>query len=432
MSTDLGIILRLWDFDMDSAVLGPVRCAHLDVSEKFAEFEERIRSGTVESTELARNIFQSVAHRRTGDSETDAKCGGAMFSEEDVATVSLDDLDIFCDKIMNGRLMFVATDPARTESGDTPFTPKSGRDGLAPALLQVGDADRAAWKRMAEAAKKSMGSASHLAAQFNAGQLKALAGDDALARAMRENRQIEDIVRGLRGTDELVKSVLGEPSMNTAAKAMADIRSGESMLKTAMAADNLIRSASGQTAHSAAIEAVTGVRPVKEAETAARFATRPDIQDRSGIEGPAVAWPATEPYREMVAYRISPNPIHQTNKKFDEILAHQKSEAAKKDLDRSESKVDSGVSKEISRSGLRHTKVSTWAAVVFGVIALAWSMWVYFSSQAAALESDKKWAMEIERLHAEIRALKPNKAAPDAPAAQPGALKPSNPVTKPK
>jgi hypothetical protein len=431
MPTDLGFLLRLWDFDMDSAVLGPVRCAHLDVPKKFAEFEERIRSSTVDSTELARNIFQSVAHRRTGDSETDAKCGGAMFSEEEVSTVSLDDLDLFCDKIMKGRLMFVATDPAGTESSDTASTPKSGRDGLAPALLQVGDADRAAWKRMAEAAKKSMGSASHLAAQFNADQLKTLAGDDTLARAMRGNSQIEDIVRGGRGAEDVIKSASGQPWMNAATQAMEDIRRSEANVKASMGTDDLIRSALGQTSASAALAAITGTHPIEQAQ--GRSAMRPDIQGLSGVEGPAVAWPVPDSYREMVAYRTSPNPIHQTNKKFDEILAHQKSEAAKKDLDRSESKADSGESKEIGRSGLRYTKVSTWAAVVFGVIALAWSMWVYFSSQAAALESDKKRAIEIEQLHTEIRALKANKLAPEAPAAQPGALKPGNHgVTRPK
>jgi len=82
--------LQRWDFDLDSATLGPIRCTHFDASKKFREFEESIRASTVDSAALARNVFQTVARKRTGDTAIDSKCGGDKFSDEEVSTLTLD------------------------------------------------------------------------------------------------------------------------------------------------------------------------------------------------------------------------------------------------------------------------------------------------------------------------------------------------------
>lgn len=73
--------LHRWDFDLDSATLCPVRCTHLDALKKFQEFEASIRASTVDSAALARNFFQNVARKRTGDMAIDAKCGD-KFNDE--------------------------------------------------------------------------------------------------------------------------------------------------------------------------------------------------------------------------------------------------------------------------------------------------------------------------------------------------------------
>jgi hypothetical protein len=488
----MSYVLRFWDFDMDSSVLGPIRCAHLQAEKKFAEFEESIRAGTVDSTELARNVFRAVAHRLTGDPEIDAKCGGAVFTEEEVATLPLDELDLFCDKLMKGRLMRVATADAAEHLPAAPaFQP--GREGLATALLHVAERDRATWKRTTEAAERSIGSASLIAAQQAAG------GGDAVARAMQEIRRSEDLVKsalGLTsmssvsqamadirrnedmvkaalGIDDRVKSFLDQTSMTAVTQAMADIRRSEDMFKAAAGIDENMKSILGPTSMTAAAQAVTDLRGnadiaraalgiddhIKNAlgdqasanaaleamvgvrsleEMTRRFADTisPALPDLAGVGGPGVVSALPAPRLEITSYRMPaplPNPIHETNEIFGELLAHQKAEAGKKDADRSEAMTESGDNKKIAKSGLRYTKASFWLAFIAFLVATAWGVWVYWDAKADALENEQKSEIQLEKLRAEIRTLKASKSAPVLPAKVVGAPKPSSQTdAKPK
>lgn len=82
MPTDIRLILRKWDFDLNSATLGSIRFANFDVAKKFTEFAGRILSDSIDGVELARNVLQSVARRRTGDAALDAECAGPTLGDD--------------------------------------------------------------------------------------------------------------------------------------------------------------------------------------------------------------------------------------------------------------------------------------------------------------------------------------------------------------
>jgi hypothetical protein len=239
--------IRFWDFDMDSDVLGPIRCAHLDATKKFSEFEDSIRTGTVDSTALARDVFRTVARRRTGDAAVDAKCGGSKFSEEEVSALPSGELDQFCDKLTQGRLRLVATAAGAVPPPAAPAI-APGRDGLAAALLHVAERDRAATKRTLDAAKRSLGAISVLDAQ------QAALGGASLDRSRREIRRSEELVRGAMGTDDILKSALGSTSMSGATEAMLGIVRNQDIIKAALGIDDPVKSFVDQTSLSSATQ----------------------------------------------------------------------------------------------------------------------------------------------------------------------------------
>jgi len=244
--------VRFWDFDMDSDVLGPIRCAHLDAMKKFSEFEDSIRTGTVDSTALARDVFRTVARRRTGDAEIDAKCGGSKFREGEVSTLPLDELDQFCDKLTQGRLRLVAPVAGAVPPPAAPaITP--GRDGLAAALLHVAERSRAATKRTLDAAEKSLGAMSVLDAQ------QAALGGASLERSLREIRRSEELVWGAMGTDDILKSALGSTSLSAATEAILGIGSNQDIIKAALGIDDPVKSFVDQTSLSSAAQTLAGI-----------------------------------------------------------------------------------------------------------------------------------------------------------------------------
>jgi len=127
---------------------------------------------------LVTRCFQTIARKRTGDAEIDARCRGDKFSEEEVSTLPLDELDQFCDKLMKGRLRLVATATGAEPPPATPaLTP--GREGLGAALLQAAEKSRAAMNRTLDAPERSFRATS----VFDG--LHAALGDNSVKRAMR-------------------------------------------------------------------------------------------------------------------------------------------------------------------------------------------------------------------------------------------------------
>lgn len=468
------LTIRLWDFDIDSDVLGPIRCAYFDATKKFNEFEDSIRSGTVDSTALARNVFQTVARKRTGDAVIDAKCGGGTFSEEEVSTLPLDELDQFCDKLIKGRLLLVATAAGAAAPRAAPdITP--GRAGLAAALLRVAEKSRASMKRTVEAAERGF----HAASVFDARH--AAVGGQAVERAMREIQRSEELVRGAMGTEDILKSALGQTSMNAATEAMLGIGRNSDMIKAALGIDDRVKSLLDQTSLSVAaqtlagigrsedmfkrsagidehmksllgptslstartladirayqdlskvnlgiddhiktvlgdqastnamLKAMTGTRSLEEAARSFTNSTdkfriaAPGITDISESEVAPVLHPRSV---HIPVYVPPPNPIHKTNEKLDELITHRRTEANKKDIDRAEAAIESADNKKIAKSGLFHTKVSVWVGLVAFVVPMTWGVWVFLDAKADALENEKKTEIQLDKLRAEIRALK--------------------------
>jgi hypothetical protein len=224
----------------------------------------------------------------------------------------------------------------------------------------------------------------------------------------------DDMLKGAAGIDEHMKSLLGPTSMSAAAQAVADLHAKHEITSEALAIGDDIKTAlGGQVSANAALEAMSGIRSLEE--TARRFTntTRPKVPDLSGMGSREVLPTLQAPLSEITPYRMPPihNPIHKTNEIVGELLAHQKAEAGKKDAERSEAATESVDNKKIAKSGLSYTKASFWLAFIAFLFATAWGVWVYLDAKADALETEKKTEIQLEKLRAEIRALKVSKPA---------------------
>lgn len=415
--------LRFWDFDMDSEVLGPIRCGYFDPSKKFSEFEDCIRDGMVDTIALARNVFQAIAHKRTGDAETDAKCKGDKFSEEEVATLPLDELDQFCDKLVKGRLRLRARAVGAEPPPAAPdFAP--GRAGLASALLHAAEAERAAMKRTVEAAKRSLGAASVLEAQRAAlggvavmraiedirrheDLVRASLGiDDHTKLAMAEIRRNEDMIKAATGMDGNMRSILEQTSMSAAAKAVADLNSTQGIAAAASGLGDIKMVLGGLTSANAALKAMKDVQSLEDAARDFAAPFRHGLPDFASMSAPEAA--PILPVPRLEFYAPPPNPAHETNKIARELLEHQKREADKKEADRADAQSDSGENKSMVKASLFFTKGGFWVGLIggiAGVISLVWAIWSYYAAKEDAAESAKQSA-RIEQLQAEIRSMR--------------------------
>jgi hypothetical protein len=467
------LTVRLWDFDMDSEVLGPIRCAYFDATKKFDEFEDGIRKGTIDSTTLARDVFQTVACRRIGDAMIDAKCGGGKFSDEEVSMLPSNELDQFCDKLMKGRLWPMATAAdAELPSAAPDITP--GRAGLAAALLRTAEKNHASMKHTVEAAERNFRVTSVFDAQH------AALGGHAAERAMREIQRSEELFSGAISAENTFKSALGQTSMSAATEAMLGIGRNSDMIKAVLGIHDRARSLPDETSLSAAAQALADIKRSEDVfkrsagidehmkslldptslsaartladirtyqdfskatlgvddhfkttfgaqastnavlkamadsrsfEAARSFTCLPDkfriaAQDITDIPESKMASRFPARSLDIPIYVPPPNPIHKTNDKLDELIAHRKMEANKKDMDRDEAAIESADNKKIAKSGLFHTKVSVWVGVVAFVVPLGWGVWVFLDAKTDALETEKKTEIQLGNLRAEIRALK--------------------------
>lgn len=152
MRVKSGFVLKMWDFDMDTESLGPVRCGHLDSGKKYAEWESRLRAGSVSGEELARDFFKAIARKRMGDSKIDEACGGEAFSDDQVALVTSSELDYFSEKLLSDRLGPFPEAPTRAEPDGAP---ERACDRLATALRERVEGERAASRKIWEQSQKS-------------------------------------------------------------------------------------------------------------------------------------------------------------------------------------------------------------------------------------------------------------------------------------
>jgi hypothetical protein len=391
-------ILRYWDFDIDSAVLGPIRCARLNSAQKFAEYEEQIRSGSVDSTQLARDVFQTIAHRRTGDDETDNKCRGPMFSEEEVLTLPPVELDLFCDKLIKGSLTPVH---AAGEEPAPATASKPGRDGLAPALLGLVEAERAVWERTVKMAEKNVVGAAQLEAKIKADLWNSVGGD-AGVRAIQEIQRADEISKAAMGrmsvTDNIAKAAMDLMSPHTSVgSAFQEMQRVDEIAKAVMGrvsvGDDIVQAGLGYSSKGVVFQAMEQMRADEEAGR--RFAMGQSIQE-TGLNGARGGQAPPVPDLAFTPIRmpdIPVNPVHQTNRMMGDLLEHQRSEAKKKDAERSESKVESTEATKIAKSGLFYTKASFWVAFIPFAISSVTGIWAVLSQ------------IEIGKLRAEIRAL---------------------------
>jgi hypothetical protein len=416
----MAFTLQIWSFDLDSDTLGPTRCRHFDASKKFLEFEAAIRGGTIDSEALARNIFQTVARKRTGVTEIDAKCGGDKFSDDEVSTLSLEELDDFCEKLLKGRLSRTVTAVDDPMSPPAPDFPR-GRAGLAPALLYFEESRRASMKRLVESAEKSLRPAFDIEKALGGkaaiqtiqeayraeNMLKTAFGNldiTSIRQIVQENQRGDDIFKATAGISRQFGPLLDQISVRSGA---VDIFAHDSLKKSlglnGAMKDFLRDKSSLQSALGSMTAASSLEEKIRGLTTEPRTSVRA-ISDPTEL-------PST--FQHIPVYVPPRNPIHKTNDTLDALLAHRQAEAAKKDGDRSEAATESGENRKVAHSGLKYSKNSFWLAFIAFIFPTAWGVWGHFDAKKDAAESEKKFEIQIKELRAEIRTLEAQKLKTD-------------------
>ncbi|MHA4869391.1 hypothetical protein ACXZ1M_16990 [Duganella sp. PWIR1] len=420
MPTDIRLLLRKWDFDLDSATLGPIRCASLDVVTTFAEFEERIKANSIDSIEFARRVFQSVAHRLTGDETVDAECAGPTLTDDEVSGVPVDELDAFCNHLI---LRLRGTKAPDTADKQTP----SGCEGLASAMSIAIVAKRAARKKMTDSIKKSLTEASNIEAILKRDYQGLIGGEAATQRALNDFLRTEEMMKaarhdatagfGLQIVEDIkraeeqrrlaIGAFVGPGNGIFGADALAaDALSLRAMMVNAMGGSFAVRDMQASQGYDFGTSAIKnldfysksfGGGLASEASMAAAMGSLPTLASNQALP--------TESHMERFtppAFHIATNPIHKTNELVRNLLAHQKEEAAKAEVDKVEAKIDSGESKQLAASGLFYTRASFWTTVIAFTVPFTWGVWLYVDSKADAANAKAEAIENAKRAEAKM------------------------------
>jgi hypothetical protein len=426
MPTDIRLLLRKWDFDLDSATLGPIRCAILDVVTIFAEFEERIKANSIDSIEFARRVFQSVAHRRTGDEAVDAECAGPTLTDDEVSGVPVDELDAFCNHLI------IRLRGAKATGASDEQTP-SGCEGLASAMNMAVVAKQAARKKMTDSIKKTPTGGSSIDSILKRDHHGLIGGETAAQRA------VNDFLRA----EEMMKAARHDATAGFGLQIMEDIKRAEEQRRLAigvslgpgngifgvdaLATETLSLRAKMDVAMGGSF-AVRALQASQGHDFGTSLAKDVDFYSKSFVDGlsfqasmaaamgslPTLAsnqsFP-TESHTERFTapvFHIATNPIHKTNELVGNLLDHQKEEAAKAEVAKVEAKVDAGESKQLAVSGLFYTKASLWTAVVAFTVPFSWGIWLYVDgkvdaakAKAEAIESAKQAQIKMDQQRTE-------------------------------
>jgi uncharacterized membrane protein len=153
MTFNIESLAHMQDFDLPTESLGVIRCGPLDANKKFVEYREAIQDSTVICVDLARDLLLSSARKLTGDKESDAYCRGPSLTGAEVAELSQEELDTFCNTFWTKRLGIAVEDrPAEGAHNSG----KKGCEVIALALRDYVESERATLQKSVERTKKSI------------------------------------------------------------------------------------------------------------------------------------------------------------------------------------------------------------------------------------------------------------------------------------
>jgi hypothetical protein len=155
MTFNIDSFAHMQDFDLPTKLLGVIRCGPLDASKKFIEFEDAIQDGTIDGCTLAHDLLITIARKLTGIEEIDAYCRGPALTVAEVAGLTQQELDAFCDRLWANQLG-IAVDDRPAEGAHN--SGKTGCEVIALALRDYVEAERTMLKRSYERTRKGVDS----------------------------------------------------------------------------------------------------------------------------------------------------------------------------------------------------------------------------------------------------------------------------------
>lgn len=144
---DISKLKHIADFNVKCAVLGEIRCGPFG-NDELSKIDKMARD-KVSGEALARYLILTLGRKLTGEADVDEVAGGPSLTEGEVAQLSKDELDDFCDQFVVRRLRSRSgTLEVETKSEDNQGTVKSGVDGLCPAIVAHTDSQHAQIERI--------------------------------------------------------------------------------------------------------------------------------------------------------------------------------------------------------------------------------------------------------------------------------------------
>lgn len=449
MTIDLELILRKWDFDLESEALGTIRIANADLEKIFKENETAIRAGDLEGVQLARMLVGKLARKLTGDEVVDKGCTGPLIEGADLDLLSIEELDIFADNLIKSQRRFAVP------NGSTPsqLTAAKGYAALSSEFIAFADGARAERAKLYEAVKKSIFPAASLkkhlfaANQIEAQWTQAQAAAATLAktsfidagRASQEAQwqgmlKVESMAhkaaKDWTRQEDQARAAMGNIGDRAFEKSIAQFQQNEKL--AASAAQGRVGDggiAKWVEQHERDQKWAASVLGTKQADllgfqsisTAERIqmatggygTLAQHVSDNSSVTLARSSLPdaLAEPESNVAEFRPvpfihpAPNPAHETNKIAGEMLERQKKMDAKKEQAEAKKEAENVAATATSRSGLRYTKAGVWSTVIVAILGIGTTRWVYLDQKADAAENAKVAAAEIAKQRAENREL---------------------------
>lgn len=144
---NLSALIHAADFDFQVEELGTIRCGPFRTTDSD-RLKEMIDAGAG-SVDVAKALFASIARRLTGDKKVDAVAGGPLLNDDELGSITLDDLNRFCETFVK-RSLWIRTEGEQHPAALEQQPGETGCDFLVRAFRVYRDGQKSALKQFTD------------------------------------------------------------------------------------------------------------------------------------------------------------------------------------------------------------------------------------------------------------------------------------------
>lgn len=122
-----------------------LRCSALKTGD-LAKLEEMI-DAKAENLDVAKHLFATISHKRTGEEKVDLAAGGPSLTDDEVEAITLEELSKFCEKFVS-HYSWIRTEGQKNPSTLDKETGEAGWDFLIRAFQNYREEQRKIFKKL--------------------------------------------------------------------------------------------------------------------------------------------------------------------------------------------------------------------------------------------------------------------------------------------